>query len=74
MKIIYLLPLLFFTLANGYAQTTLPMLRNIGQAFDKGPRDAGGKPGQHYWQNTAAYDLRNHFVQLQIVLQGCAQL
>jgi len=44
-----------------YAQTTLPVPRNIQSAYDKGTRSTTGKPGKNYWQNTADYNLQIRF-------------
>ncbi|WP_145719746.1 M1 family metallopeptidase [Chitinophaga japonensis] len=41
---------------SAYAQE-LHMPRNIKQAFSKGTRAADGRPGRHYWQNRARYDI-----------------
>ncbi|WP_338876303.1 M1 family metallopeptidase [Spirosoma sp. SC4-14] len=36
---------------------SLYMPRNIKQAYQKGTRSMDGKPGKHYWQNVARYNL-----------------
>ena len=54
--------LLFAVLCAGFtpaarAQTPLYQPRDIKRAFDKGTRAADGRPGPHYWQNRARYDI-----------------
>lgn len=39
------------------AQTSLPIPLNIKAAFNKGTRDASGRPGRNYWQNEAVYNI-----------------
>ena len=39
------------------AQTPLYQPRDIKRAFEKGTRAADGRPGPHYWQNRARYDI-----------------
>ena len=49
--------LLFVTIGAASAQTPLYMPRDIKQAYAKGTRAPDGRPGPHYWQNTARYDI-----------------
>ncbi|MGI4863470.1 MAG: M1 family aminopeptidase [Janthinobacterium lividum] len=39
------------------AQAPLPMPRNLRATYDKGTRAPDGRPGPHYWQNTADYTI-----------------
>ena len=39
------------------SEAQLYMPRDIKRAYDKGSRSMDGKPGQHYWQNHAVYDI-----------------
>ena len=41
---------------------SLPVARNYQNAFDKNTRSASGKPGNNYWQNTAAYAINVSFI------------
>jgi len=43
------------------AQDTLPLLRNVAIAYEKGTRNNNGQPGVHYWQNFASYHIDVHF-------------
>jgi hypothetical protein len=45
---------LFLVQANAQS---LYMPRDIQKAFKKGTRDASGKPGKNYWQNTGNYNI-----------------
>ena len=49
--------LLFVTIGAAAAQTPLYVPRDIKQAYAKGTRAPDGRPGPHYWQNTARYDI-----------------
>ncbi len=55
---------------NTKAQTSLPVARNIIETYTKGTRAQNGKPGNHYWQNTANYKLDIQFNPETRVLQG----
>ncbi|MVN75292.1 M1 family peptidase [Hymenobacter sp. HMF4947] len=39
------------------AQSSLYLPRDITRAFNKQTRSPDGRPGPHYWQNTARYDI-----------------
>ncbi|MBX5439179.1 MAG: peptidase [Thermoflavifilum sp.] len=57
-----LLGLLALMLSGGAsAQDTLPMPRNVMQAYEKGTRSLTGEPGKYYWQNQAHYTIDVHF-------------
>ncbi len=43
------------------AQKTLPIPRNIQEAYNKNTRSTTGNPGKNYWQNTANYVINVHF-------------
>ena len=44
-----------------YAQTVLPVPRNIQAAYNKGTRSVSGVPGRNYWQNRADYTIKVNF-------------
>jgi hypothetical protein len=52
------------------AQTNLPIPANIQRAYTGLTRDRSGKPGSHYWQNTADYSIRVQFNPLNRLLDG----
>jgi hypothetical protein len=56
LKTITLSALLCLFLAQANAQN-LYMPRDIQKAFNKGTRDANGRPGKNYWQNTGNYNI-----------------
>ncbi|WP_240734698.1 M1 family metallopeptidase [Hymenobacter sp. UV11] len=56
-----LLWLLALTYSASQAQTALPMPRNLRATYAKGTRAPDGRPGPHYWQNTADYTLQIEF-------------
>jgi hypothetical protein len=51
----------FLCCSAGWAQSPLPVPRNIQAAIDKGTRTASGRPGPAYWQNRADYSIQVHF-------------
>ena len=55
---------------NCYAQTLLPVPRNIQAAYNKGTRSVSGAPGKNYWQNRADYTIKVNFDPLTRVLNG----
>jgi hypothetical protein len=61
MKNITFALLIGLCVTNAYAQQALPVPAEIQQAFKKGTRDASGRPGKSYWQNSADYDLKVDF-------------
>ncbi len=56
------------------AQTTLPIPRNLKEAYQKGTRSTDGKPGKSYWQNTANYNLNVSFSPQTRVVQGSEKI
>ena len=44
--------------SSAFAQVSLPMPRNIEQAYRQGTRSEDGAPGKNYWQNTADYTIK----------------
>ena len=56
------------------AQTTLPTSRTIQKTYDKATRSVSGKPGEHYWQNRADYDLDVHYYPSTRLLEGTAAI
>lgn len=46
---------------NGFAQSSLPMARNIQKAYENGTRSMDGTPGKNYWQNSADYKINVTF-------------
>src|SRR5579871_3831135 len=67
----FLFSVLLFSgiVVNDFAQD-LPVPLNIRQAIDKGSRTLSGKPGPHYWQNEANYDIRVNFNPSSRLLSG----
>jgi hypothetical protein len=55
-KPITLTALSFFALVQVHAQS-LYVPRDIQKAYDKGTRQADGKPGKNYWQNHGVYNI-----------------
>ena len=55
---------------TGFAQTALPIPKNILTTYTKGTRTTSGKPGNNYWQNTASYVLSIQFNPETRALQG----
>ena len=53
-----LLALLALTYSASFAQTALPMPRNLRATYSKGTRALDGRPGPRYWQNTADYTIK----------------
>jgi hypothetical protein len=49
--------LLLFSYSASLAQAPLPMPRNLRATYAKGTRAPDGRPGPHYWQNTADYTI-----------------
>ena len=47
--------------APALAQPALPVPRNVQALYAKGTRQADGRPGPRYWQNTADYRLQVAF-------------
>ncbi|MFL5811677.1 MAG: M1 family metallopeptidase [Flavisolibacter sp.] len=56
---------------NVFSQT-LPIARNLNNAYLKATRSPDGKPGKNYWQNTAAYKLDINFDPATLLLTGSA--
>ncbi|HRI19894.1 MAG TPA: M1 family metallopeptidase [Panacibacter sp.] len=46
---------IFFVVCRSMAQQTLPVPRNIEDAYINNTRSTDGKPGKNYWQNKASY-------------------
>lgn len=44
--------------SNGDPDASLYMPRDLKQAYAKGTRSPDGKPGPHYWQNSARHSMR----------------
>ncbi|MGI9036417.1 MAG: M1 family peptidase, partial [Pyrinomonadaceae bacterium] len=55
-KIIVLLFFVMFACVNIFVQQ-LYMPRDVQRAFRNGTREADGRPGANYWQNTARYNI-----------------
>ncbi len=47
--------------AKAFAQHSLPVPRNIQEAYDNQTRSVDGTPGKNYWQNTADYSINVNF-------------
>jgi hypothetical protein len=76
MRLAYLLLLAiaFGSCLNAFAQTSLPVPKNIKITYDKGTRSPDGKPGKNYWQNTANYDLKINFDPVTRLLSGSEEI
>jgi hypothetical protein len=70
MKHITIAFLIALSVTKAYAQQALPMPAEIQQAFQKGTRDASGRPGKSYWQNSADYDINVEFDPSTRLLKG----
>src|ERR1700759_1815298 len=46
---------------GAYAQTRLPVERNLVDVYAKGTRTLTGEPGKNYWQNRADYTIKVKF-------------
>jgi len=57
-----------------YAQTTLPVPRNIQATYNGGTRSISGKPGNNYWQNSADYNLHVHFEPATRLISGVEEI
>lgn len=62
---VFMLTALFAT-----AQAQLPLPAAVQQAYVKGTRQASGKPGPAYWQNTANYKIKIAFNPATRLIQG----
>ena len=51
------------------SQQVLPTPVNIQTLYAKGTRTFNGKPGSHYWQNTADYDIHADFNPADLLLK-----
>lgn len=52
----------FFFSSSLYAQSSLPMPRNIQKAYEKGTRSFDGKPGSNYWINRSDYTIKAELI------------
>ena len=57
-----------------YAQTPLPVPRNIQAAYDKGTRSVTGTPGKNYWQNFADYIIQIRFEPATRLISGTEEI
>ena len=53
---------------------TLPVPRNIESTYTEGTRSSDGRPGKNYWQNSADYTLRIHFLPSTRLLSGSVDI
>ena len=74
MKSIKIFSLLLCTALYGNAQTTLPIAPEFQKAYQRETRNANGKPGKNYWQNTSKYDLNVDFNPISRLLKGKVQV
>nr|WP_315421700.1 M1 family metallopeptidase [uncultured Pedobacter sp.] len=74
MKSIKIFCLLLCTTICVNAQTTLPIEPVFQKTYQKETRNANGKPGKHYWQNTSKYDLNVDFNPGSRLLKGKVQV
>ena len=56
------------------AQTTLPIASEFQKTYQKETRNANGKPGKNYWQNSSKYDLNVNFNPTSRLLKGKVQV
>ncbi|WP_432711646.1 M1 family metallopeptidase [Pedobacter sp.] len=66
--------LLLLVSAGLSAQQVLQVPTEIQSAFTKGTRSVSGKPGPHYWQNTADYDIKASFDPATRLLKGSVEI
>lgn len=59
-SLIILTTIFFF--GSLYAQSSLPMPRNIQKAYEKGTRSYDGKPGPNYWINRSDYTIKAELI------------
>jgi len=59
---------------SAFGQQSLPVPAEVQQAYTKGTRDASGRPGVKYWQNTADYDLKVSFDPSTRILKGAVAI
>jgi hypothetical protein len=71
---VLLLAIAFVVCPDAFAQTSLPIPKNIKATYDKGTRSTDGKPGKNYWQNAANYDLKINFNPATRVLNGSEEI
>jgi hypothetical protein len=72
---LYLFSLAIFVSAgNGWAQTPLPVPRNLQEAIRKGSRTENGMPGIHYWQNSGDYSIQVRFDPVTRLISGTEQI
>jgi len=67
---VFLFLSLFCLTASAFAQTKLPVPRNIQAAYHKGTRSKDGAPGKNYWQNRANYKVSINFTPKTRLLSG----
>jgi hypothetical protein len=72
---ILLLTVFCFSLAYSvFAQTSLPIPRDIQATYDKGTRSMDGAPGENYWQNRADYNIDINFTPETRLLGGAEKI
>jgi hypothetical protein len=59
---------------NLFAQTTLPVPRNIQATYNRGTRSISGKPGKNYGQNSADYNLQIRFEPATLLIGGTEEI
>ncbi|TCD28152.1 peptidase [Pedobacter psychrodurus] len=74
MKSIKIFSLLLCTAFYASAQISLPIEPVFQKAYQKETRNANGKPGKNYWQNTSKYDLNVDFNPTSRLLKGKVQV
>ncbi|HQW84766.1 MAG TPA: M1 family metallopeptidase [Ferruginibacter sp.] len=74
MKKYYAVLMMIFMMQFSFAQTSLPIPRNIQKAFDKGTRSINGLPGKNYWQNHAAYNIAVNFQPATRIVSGTEEI
>jgi len=51
----------FCITVSSFAQTSLPIPRDLQATYDQGTRSMDGSPGENYWQNHADYNIDVNF-------------
>lgn len=69
-KCALLFAFLLFASFNLFAQTTLPIPRDIQATYERGTRSKDGSPGKNYWQNRAEYSIDINFTPDTRLLSG----
>jgi hypothetical protein len=64
----------YFISTTIFAQQNLPLPRNIQNAYNNNTRSTDGKPGAHYWQNAAQYNIQVSFAPKRRIVAGSEEI